>query len=368
MNRSELGVALRVLREASGKEAKAVARGAVMSASKLSKVETGKLAPTADDADRILTAIGVSDDVKAEYMRTVLSRHADLTEDTVRQTVSARLERQEALYDQGKTLRFVITEPVPRWLIVPPMVMVGQLDRLISVSRLPNVDLRVVPLAGPKHDIPNHSFVVRDDRAVTVETVHAEVVVTDPRDVALYVAKFDGFASGAVVGDDLRDLLAAIRDDLFRQRESGYAELKNGQTMWACPRRLQSPRSPSRQSSMPGCSTAAPSRAARCAPRITSNSRSARGEATSPRPPGMQRRSEITRAESTNQGARMAARRTHRRREPLPPTPSYRPQRGNDLRDLDTHHPGLRARPPGRNRGDFHKTLRQRDHRPRRQA
>ncbi|WP_259299963.1 helix-turn-helix transcriptional regulator [Streptomyces aurantiacus] len=265
------------MREASGKEAKAVARGAVMSASKLSKVETGKLAPTADDADRILTAIGVSDDVKAEYMnaaravateatawrliqraglhkaqrrlralearmsllrifqpalvpgllqtpeymRAVLSRHEDLTEDTVRQTVSARLERQEVLYDQGKTLRFVITEPVLRWLIVPPMVMVGQLDRLISVSRLPNVDLRVVPLAGPKHDIPNHSIVVRDDRAVTVETVHAEVVVTDPRDVALYVAKFDGFASGAVVGDDMRDLLAAVRDDLFQQRESG---------------------------------------------------------------------------------------------------------------------------------------------------
>ncbi|WP_217251926.1 helix-turn-helix transcriptional regulator [Streptomyces sp. AC602_WCS936] len=277
MNRSELGSALRVLRQASGKEAKAVARSAVMSASKLSKIETGKLAPSADDVERLLTAIGVSDDVKAEYMdvaravateatawrliqraglhkaqrqlkavearmtllrlfqpslvpgllqtpeymRAILSRHEDLSEAVVRETVSARLERQEVLYETGKTFRFVVTEPVLRWLIVPPFVMAGQLDRLISLSRLPNIDVRVVPLAGRQHDIPNHAFVVRDDRAVTVETVHAEIVVTDPRDVALYVAKFDGFAEGALHGDDMRALAADIRDDLLQQQESG---------------------------------------------------------------------------------------------------------------------------------------------------
>ncbi|MFF5011003.1 helix-turn-helix domain-containing protein [Streptomyces phaeochromogenes] len=276
MNRSELGAALRVLRQASGKEAKTVARSAVMSASKLSKIETGKLSPSADDVDRILTAIGVSDDVKAEYMdaaraaateatawrliqraglhkaqrqlraieaqmsllrlfqpalvpgllqtpeymRAILSRHEDLTEETVRRTVSARLERQEVLYDESKTLRFVITEPVLRWLIVPPLVMAGQLDRLISLSRLPNIDIRVVPLAGRQHDIPNHAFVIRDDRAVTVETVHAEVVVTDPRDIALYAAKFDGFAERALHGDAVRALLESIRNDLLQQRES----------------------------------------------------------------------------------------------------------------------------------------------------
>lgn len=261
-----------MLRNASGKEAKAVARSAVMSPSKLSKIETGKLSPSADDVDRILTAIGVSDDVKAEYMdaaravateatawrliqraglhkaqqrlrdvearmgllrlfqpalvpgllqtpeymRAILSRHEDLTEETVRRTVSARLERQEVLYDEAKQFRFVITEPVLRWLIVPPMVMVGQLDRLASASRLPNIDVRVVPMAGRKHDIPNHAFVIRDDRAVTVETVHAEVVVTDPRDVALYVSKFDGFAQDALVGGELIALLESIRDDLLR--------------------------------------------------------------------------------------------------------------------------------------------------------
>ncbi|MEU3185072.1 helix-turn-helix transcriptional regulator [Streptomyces sp. NPDC006923] len=275
MNRSELGAALRALRAASGKEAKAVARGAVMSASKLSKIETGKFSPSTDDVDRILTAIGVSHDVKSEYMdaaraaateatawrliqraglhkaqrqlkavdarmsrlrlfqpalvpgllqtpeymRAVLSRHQELSETTVRETVTARLERQAVLYDESKALRFVITEPVLRWLIVPPLVMAGQLDRLISVSRLPHLDVRVVPLSGRQHDIPNHAFVIRDDRAVTVETVHAELIVTDPRDVALYVAKFDGFAATALYGDAMREVLGGLRDDLLRRRE-----------------------------------------------------------------------------------------------------------------------------------------------------
>ncbi|CAM5676228.1 Helix-turn-helix domain-containing protein OS=Streptomyces cyaneofuscatus OX=66883 GN=G3I52_16780 PE=4 SV=1 [Streptomyces cyaneofuscatus] len=69
-----------------------------------------------------------------EYMRAILSRYDDLSEETVRRTASARIERQEALYDASKTLQFVITEPVLRWLIVPARVMAGRLDRLVGVS------------------------------------------------------------------------------------------------------------------------------------------------------------------------------------------------------------------------------------------
>ncbi|ARF74527.1 transcriptional regulator [Kitasatospora albolonga] len=276
MNRSEIGNALRVLRNASGKEAKAVARSAVMSPSKLSRIETGKVSPSADDVDRILTAIGVSDDVKTEYMdaaraaateatawrliqraglhkaqqrlrdvearmsllrvfqpalvpgllqtpeyiRAILSRYDDLSEETVRRTASARIDRQEILYDESKTLQFVITEPVLRWLIVPPTVMVSQLDRLVSASRLPSVDVRVVPTNGRKYDIPNHAFAIQDDRAVAVETVHAEVIATDPRDVSLYVSKFEKFSESAVSGDAMRALIEGIRDEFLREQET----------------------------------------------------------------------------------------------------------------------------------------------------
>ncbi|MGI5481072.1 helix-turn-helix domain-containing protein [Streptomyces lavendofoliae] len=275
MNRGELGAALRALRQASGKEAKAVARSAVMSASKLSKIETGKAAPSAVDVEAILTAIGVSHEVKEEYLeaaraaatettawrlvrrmgvhkaqqqtraleaqmtllrlfqpalipgllqtpeyiRAILSRH-DLGEDALTRTISARIERQQALYDATKELHFVITEPVLRWRIVSAARMAEQLDRLVSLSRLPNIDVRIVPISARQRDIANHAFVVRDDRTVTVETIHAEIVVTDPRDVALYVRKFEGFASTALSGDSMRAMLEGVRDDFLREQET----------------------------------------------------------------------------------------------------------------------------------------------------
>lgn len=276
VNRGELGAALRALRLASGKEAKAVARSAVMSTSKLSKIETGKVAPSAVDVESILVALGVSDEVKAEYLdvvraeateatawrlvrrmgvhkaqqqtralesrmtllqlfqpalipgllqtpeyiRAVLARH-DLSEDTLTRTIAARLERQQVLYDDTKSLRFVITETVLRWRIVSPSRMAEQMDRLISLSRLPHIDIRVVPFAALQSDIANHPFVVRDNRTVTVETVHAELVVTDPRDVSQYVNKFEGFASTALFGDGMRGMVASVRGDFLREQETG---------------------------------------------------------------------------------------------------------------------------------------------------
>ncbi|MCY0948538.1 helix-turn-helix domain-containing protein [Streptomyces sp. H27-S2] len=276
MNRGQLGAALRALRQASGKEAKAVARSAVMSASKLSKIETAKVAPSVVDVERILTAIGVSDEVKDEYLeavraaateatawrlirrmgvhkaqqqtraleaqmtllrlfqpalihgllqtpeyiRAILSRH-DLGEDVLTRTISVRIERQQALYDSTKQLHFILTEPVLRWRIVSAARMAEQIDRIVSLSRLPNIDIRIVPLSGRQQDVANHAFVIRDDRTVTVETVHAEIVVTDPRDVSLYVHKFEGFASIALSGDAMRATLEGIRDELLREQETG---------------------------------------------------------------------------------------------------------------------------------------------------
>ncbi|MFD8794821.1 helix-turn-helix domain-containing protein [Streptomyces vinaceus] len=276
MNKAQLGAALRALREASGKEAKAVARSALMSPSKLSKIENANLLPSATDVERILTAIGVSDAIKAEYtqaaraatteatawrllkragihkgqqaakaleaqmttlrlfqpslvpgllqtpeyIRAILQRH-DLSEDALTRTISGRLERQAVLFDSSKNLRFVITEPVLRWRIVPPPMMAAQLDRIVSMSRLAHVDIRVVPLSAQQTDIANHAFVIRDDRMVTVETVHAEIVVTDPRDVEMYVRKFEGFERSALSGDAMRALVESLRDGFLTEQETG---------------------------------------------------------------------------------------------------------------------------------------------------
>lgn len=79
VNRTELGAALRALRLASGKEAKAVARSAVMSNPKLSKIENGHVAPTVADVERILTALEVSAEVKSEYMTVARAQATEAT-------------------------------------------------------------------------------------------------------------------------------------------------------------------------------------------------------------------------------------------------------------------------------------------------
>ncbi|MET8182980.1 Scr1 family TA system antitoxin-like transcriptional regulator [Streptomyces sp. NPDC005336] len=61
--------------------------------------------------------------------------------------------------------------------------MAIQLDRLVSLSRLPNVTVGVVPLAGRMPDFPMTCFSVHDDRLVIVETFHSEITTRDPRDV-----------------------------------------------------------------------------------------------------------------------------------------------------------------------------------------
>ncbi|WP_235618602.1 helix-turn-helix domain-containing protein [Embleya scabrispora] len=274
MNKGQLGAALRAVRKASGKEAKTVARSALMSQSKLSKIENARLTPSVTDVERILVAIGVSADIRHEYLEAareaasettalrhlkrvgahkgqqalqaldaqmsllrlfqpalvpgllqtpeyihaILSRHG-LGEDVLARTVSGRLERQQILHDTTKSLRFVITEPVLRWRIVSAGMMAGQIDRIVSVSRLDNVDIRLVPMNAPQTDIANHSFVIRDDRMVTLETMHATIVVTDPRDIDVYVRKFEDFAAKALCDEHMRSALEGIRDEFLRERE-----------------------------------------------------------------------------------------------------------------------------------------------------
>ena len=47
----------------------------------------------------------------------------------VDETVVARIRRQEVLYDTSKTFEFIVCEAAFRYLLCPPQVMRGQLDR-----------------------------------------------------------------------------------------------------------------------------------------------------------------------------------------------------------------------------------------------
>ena len=82
--------------------------------------------------------------------------------------VAARMRRQDVLYDRSKAFEFVITESALRLLPCPPQVMLGQLDRLMSLD-LDNVTLGIIPLGVELELMPYNSFLMLDED-LTIET------------------------------------------------------------------------------------------------------------------------------------------------------------------------------------------------------
>ncbi|MFF2326234.1 MULTISPECIES: Scr1 family TA system antitoxin-like transcriptional regulator [unclassified Streptomyces] len=81
-----------------------------------------------------------------EYVRASL---AHSTADTNRAGAGKLLGRQAVLYDASKRFTFVLTEQAVRWPVVSPLALAEQMDRLASLSYLPNVQIGVIPVGAP---------------------------------------------------------------------------------------------------------------------------------------------------------------------------------------------------------------------------
>jgi transcriptional regulator with XRE-family HTH domain len=146
----------------------------------------------------------------AEYARHVLESVVTLRQiprDTA-EGVRARLERQQALYDPNKQFRFLVTEAALRYLVCPPEVLRGQLDRLLVVAGLPTVELAVLPFETVLPFPAVHGFWLYDDRLVLVDTVSAELALRDQDDVALYERLFELLWEQAATGPAASELVA----------------------------------------------------------------------------------------------------------------------------------------------------------------
>src|SRR5262249_21638994 len=81
----------------------------------------------------------------------------------VNEAVQARIQRQDVLYRQDKRFHFVLTEAALRLRLCPPAVMLGQLDRLVSLSALPNMRLGIIGMhAQYAATAPWHGFWLYD--------------------------------------------------------------------------------------------------------------------------------------------------------------------------------------------------------------
>jgi hypothetical protein len=144
-----------------------------------------------------------------DYARHVLAGIVDMygVVDDVEEGVRMRIRRQEALYQPDKQFRFLIAEPALYCRMAPPEVMTAQLDRLMVAAGMETVELGLLPFSARYTVGPLNGFWIFDDSYVLVETLSAELTITEPTDVALYGRIFHQLWQQAVTGDAARALL-----------------------------------------------------------------------------------------------------------------------------------------------------------------
>ncbi|WP_243769931.1 helix-turn-helix domain-containing protein [Amycolatopsis acidicola] len=123
--------------------------------------------------------------------------------------VQTRIQRQEILYRPEKRFHFVLTEATLRYRLCPPAVMLGQLDRLLSLSTLPNVKLGIIGFDVEYDVAPAHGFWLLDDERVMIETFSAELNLAQPQEIELYGRIFERLATatGTSYSGEARNLI-----------------------------------------------------------------------------------------------------------------------------------------------------------------
>lgn len=90
--------------------------------------------------------------------------------------------------------------------------LIGQLDRVMTMTALPSVDVGIVPFAVPMLPVPG--FVIYDESVVTSESLTAEQRLIEPDEVAQYVHFFDELRAVAVTGRDAAALIQRVTAEL----------------------------------------------------------------------------------------------------------------------------------------------------------
>jgi transcriptional regulator with XRE-family HTH domain len=267
-DRQSLAEALSDLRRAAGLSGERLARRCHMSQSKVSRIETGRLLPSVVDVDRILRALEVDQatlsellalahvanteyqDIRAsvrrglhhrqrelaaleaeakdmrhflptlvtgllqtpEYMRAAMDTPVELAAGDTSAAIELKLERQAILHDESKHFEFLLTESAVRWQLCEPRNMALQLDRLVSLSQLPNVRIGVLPLSVQVGAGAFHTFVGYDKHLVTIELFTGLLVLRDPKDTEHYRTLFNFFSGHALWADSARTFLGDVAE------------------------------------------------------------------------------------------------------------------------------------------------------------
>ena len=88
----------------------------------------------------------------------------------------------------------------------------AKLDRLVSLSWLPNIRIGVLPFGVQVGDGPYHTFVIYDEYNLTIELFTGQLVLRDPKDIDHYHALASFFCGHALWKDAARDLISGMAE------------------------------------------------------------------------------------------------------------------------------------------------------------
>lgn len=165
----------------------------------------------------------------AEYATAVMRRVIDFYQvpDDLDAGVAARMQRQQILYHGDHRFHFVIARQALHTTVGNTDVMIGQLDRLLAVMSLPRINLGIIP-AHAEYRVPTNQFIIFDNRLVHIETISAELSITQPREITLYTKVFHELTQQAVYGQTARKLITTalnhLRKDKLSEADSSQLE------------------------------------------------------------------------------------------------------------------------------------------------
>ena len=143
------------------------------------------------------------------YARALLSSNArflGVPDDAV-EAAAARLERSQIIHEPGHRFVMVIEEAVLYYQFGDADAMAAQFGYLLTAGALPAVSFGIIPMSTRERALwPQETFDVHDDTLVSVELISAEVNVTEPSEIALYIKAFEQLRSMAVYGAEARAL------------------------------------------------------------------------------------------------------------------------------------------------------------------
>lgn len=158
----------------------------------------------------------------AEYARQVLGLSNWTGQKDVDAAVVARLARQQILFEPTcPQYHYLLGEIGLRWRPSESVPLHrAQLDRIVTVSTLPSVTVQVLQADSPTAALGLHGFRIYDfadvdePTVVFVETISGEITISEPDNVATYIATWDQLTKSALSPEDSRAYIQRMAQTL----------------------------------------------------------------------------------------------------------------------------------------------------------